>query len=67
MDKAKFSLNKKNTKIRPKTPLSNKRQASIKSLKSNKINSNNNIHLSYYFYHFVHLVLFYFVLHLLLY
>ena len=42
MDKSKFSLNKKNTKVRPKTPLSNKRQASIKSLKSNKINSNNN-------------------------
>ena len=41
MDKKKFSLNKKNNKIRPKTPLSNKRQVSNKPFKSNK--SNNNI------------------------
>ena len=41
MDKKKFSLNKKNNKIRPKTPLSNKRQVSNKQFKSNK--SNNNI------------------------
>ena len=41
MDKKKFSLNKKSNKIRPKTPLSNKRQVSNKPFKSNK--SNNNI------------------------
>ena len=39
MEKTKFGLNKKNNKIRPKTPLSSKRQASNKSLKSN---TNNN-------------------------
>ena len=39
MEKPKFGLNKKNNKIRPKTPLSSKRQASNKSLKSN---TNNN-------------------------
>ena len=40
MDRHKFSLNKKNNKTRPKTPLLSKRQASNKSNKSNKISSN---------------------------
>ena len=39
MDRHKFSLNKKNNKTRPKTPLLSKRQASNKSNKSN-INNN---------------------------
>ena len=38
MEKTKFNLNKKYSKIRPKTPLSNKRQSSNKSLKSNTNN-----------------------------
>ena len=42
MEKQKFSINKKLNKTRPKTPLSNKRQASNKSFKSNKTNNHNN-------------------------
>ena len=42
MEKKKFSLNKKSNKIRPKTPLSNKRQVSNKPFKSNKSNNNTN-------------------------
>ena len=42
MDKHKFSLNKKNNKTRPKTPLLCKRTASNKSNKSNISNINNN-------------------------
>ena len=42
MEKQKFSLNKKYNKIRPKTPLSNKRQSSRKIFKPNKLNINNN-------------------------
>ena len=42
MEKLKFNLNKKYNKIRPKTPLSNKRQSSKKIFKPNKLNSNNN-------------------------
>ena len=42
MEKPKFSLNKKYNKIRPKTPLSNKRQSAKKIFKPNKLNINNN-------------------------
>ena len=42
MKRQKFSLNKNYNKIRPKTPLSNKRQTSNKSFKSNIGNINNN-------------------------